>query len=162
MSNVSAANPAEYVDDNAEDCHSKETVRYELPADAAQFVTYCDRHQRRGLAYPTAREAYDKFVCDPLAQQFLIASGGEYVRVTDLGGLRAAVRSALEVASLVDEEMPQLYRWTATAPHVEPLTPVLVRAGKYNEDGFATSTYRITTAIGQTIIEFNVTIDGNS
>ncbi|WP_255799681.1 hypothetical protein [Mycobacteroides abscessus] len=162
MSNASAAQHAEHVDDNADDYHSKETIRYELPADAAQFVTYCDRHQRRGLAYPTAREAYDKFVCDPLGQQFLIASRGEYVRVTDLGGLRAAVRSALELAPLVDEEMPQLFRWTATAPHLEPLTHSLVHAGKYNEDGLATSTYRITTATGQTIIEFNVTIDGNA
>lgn len=161
MSNVSAADRAEYVND-AQDYHSKETIRYELPADAAQFVTYCDQHQTRGLTYPTAREAYDTFVCDPLGQQFLIANGGEHVRVTDLGGLRAAVRSAVELASLVDEEMPQLYRWTATAPHVEPLTSSLVRAGKYNEHGLATSTYRITTATGQTIIEFNVTIDGNA
>jgi hypothetical protein len=162
MSNASTENRVETSDDNPEDYHSKETIRYELPADSAQFVTYCDEHQTRGLAYPTAQEAYDKFVCDPLGQQFLIASSGEYVRVTDLGGLRAAVRSAIEWAGLGDEEMPQLYRWTATAPHVEPLTTSLVRAGKYNDDGFATSTHRITTATGQTIIEFSVTIDGNA
>lgn len=144
--------------------HDVETIRHEHPSGGAQFLAQCTGHQTRALVtYLSATEAYDKFVCDPLGQHFIIASAeGETPRITDLGGLRAAMRSAITWASLADADMPQIFRWNPAEPHLEPLTHTCRHTGKYNENGFASDLYAITTATGHTIIEFSVSIDGNA
>lgn len=144
--------------------HSIETIRHELPEGGSQFVAHCIEHQTRGLlAYPNATEAYDKFVCDPLGQHFVIASAeGEAPRITDLGGLRAAMREAIKWAPLVGEDLPQFFRWSPAEPHLEPLSHRCTHAGSYNEEGFASHQYAISTASGHTILELTVSIDGNA
>ncbi|WP_457181019.1 hypothetical protein [Mycobacteroides abscessus] len=144
--------------------HHIETIRHELPEGGCQFVAHCTEHQTRALlSYPNATEAYDKFVCDPLDQYFVIASAeGEAPRITDLGGLRAAMREAIQWVPLTGEDMPQFFRWTQAEPHLEPLRHTCVQAGAYNEQGFASHRYAVNTASGHHVLEFTVSIDGNA
>lgn len=142
--------------------HTVDMIRYDVPG-GTQFVGQCTRHHTRGLPFPTADEAYDMYVCDPLGQSFIVASGdGQAPRMTDLGGLRAAIRSAIQYAAYDNEPAPLIFRWSAEPNHLEPLTYQLAQGSQYNEHGFAYPLYVIRSAAGESIIEFTVRIDGNA
>lgn len=143
------------------DTDTRHDVTTESVALPTTFVAHCAVHATTGQEPGhDARDALERFTCDPTDQRFIIADVDGAPRMTDLGGLRHSIRHLIEYGHHTGDWT--FFRWTNDAPHLEPLTLQCTDSSTFDDNDYAHPRYSLTTPNGDHITEITCRIDGRA
>lgn len=143
------------------DTDTRHDVTTESVTRPTTFVAHCATHTTTGLeSGHDARDALERFACDPTDQRFIITDVDGAPRMTDLGGLRHSIRQLIEYGDHTGDW--NFFRWTNDAPHLEPLTLQCTESGTFDDNDYTHPRYSLTTPNGDHITEITCRIDGRA